>query len=293
MSSRWFWAWIAFCMFVLAAGLVLVFGERSAGATAESCTEATSQQDTRLRYLMTPNRAAVCQGTLPIRWWVERPCQHPAAGCAVPASTGGYVYGYAPLRGGDVKALRLNVMNPQRHNRVILFVHGGGFIAGSRVDHNWAGLVDLAARGFTVVTIDYRLQGDNPAGPARNAEDRAITAAVEDTLTAAAWVRAKYQPAALYLVGSSAGAITALNAGAVTGFDGVVAIAGAVTDGTQGTTPTLQIHHELDPAIEYRPLNADLILLPGTGHAVKLSGYHNGRRWTHHITRWIITGATP
>jgi acetyl esterase/lipase len=108
-----------------------------------------------------------------------------------------------------------------------LVVHGGGFTSGNRRQPALARIAaGLARRGFVVAIIDYRLSGRSPVPSRRvrpllaRAPDagifRAMVAAVDDTLTAAAWLRRnaprlRVDPRRLGLIGGSAGAITAVH----------------------------------------------------------------------------------
>lgn len=84
---------------------------------------------------------------------------------------------------------------------VLIFIHGGGLVAGSRQDtRSWA--LDYARRGFVALSIDYRL-----------APRVQIEESVEDVLCAVWWAQASYggrQPAWIGLVGFSSGGHLAL-----------------------------------------------------------------------------------
>lgn len=73
-------------------------------------------------------------------------------------------YGSAIDFGGNLKSLKLDVATPIGDNHspcgrpLILIIHGGGFLGGSKQDgyvRNW--LIDFAKRGYTTASIDYRL----------------------------------------------------------------------------------------------------------------------------------------
>lgn len=103
----------------------------------------------------------------------------------------------------------------------LVMVHGGGFTGGTK-EHESLGETceNFAKRGYVVVSIDYRLAGDDPTfepGPTLglDAIARAVNAASQDTAKAIRWLRqnaATYQvePTRIAIGGSSAGAITSL-----------------------------------------------------------------------------------
>jgi acetyl esterase/lipase len=83
----------------------------------------------------------------------------------------------------------------------IIAVHGGGYQLGSRDLYRYLG-PHLAANGYAVFSIDYRLMRD---------EKNRYPAAVNDTRAAVQWVRSraaelKIDPARIALMGDSAGA---------------------------------------------------------------------------------------
>ena len=96
---------------------------------------------------------------------------------------------------------------------VLVWVHGGGFVSGTRTDGQIPRLArSLALRGYVSVSISYRLRtpatfnADQPGG---------IRDAVHDARAAVRWVRAnsrqfRFDTSRVAFVGSSAGAITVL-----------------------------------------------------------------------------------
>lgn len=107
----------------------------------------------------------------------------------------------------------------------IIFAFGGGFTHGTRDDARYLDYFNFMARqGYVVVSIDYRttLAGFNPSTPkALNRFGEALVLAIKtataDYLTATAFVIAhsdewNINPAMIIASGSSAGAITALQA---------------------------------------------------------------------------------
>jgi acetyl esterase/lipase len=123
---------------------------------------------------------------------------------------------------------------------VVLAIHGGGFVMGSRTNKGIVNLASaLAARGYVVVSLEYRLAPDHPIPSGRvqgltdlvetldmshivatlglsEAEYKAaVPAAMEDALTALIWLANQAESRSLdlsrlVLLGSSAGAFTTL-----------------------------------------------------------------------------------
>jgi dienelactone hydrolase len=143
----------------------------------------------------------------------------------------GVVYGRARIGSPSARsfALRLDLYQPARRSRarrpVVVLIHGGGFVGGSRSD---GGIVrtarGLAADGAVVASIDYRLLGQAPVPSRRVARladgappaplFTAMVAAVDDTLTATDYLRENARrlhidTGRLGIAGSSAGAVTA------------------------------------------------------------------------------------
>ncbi|MDY3562488.1 alpha/beta hydrolase [Gemmata sp. JC673] len=100
----------------------------------------------------------------------------------------------------DGQHLRLNVARPKGAGPFpcVLFIHGGGFRAGSREGYNGQ-IVRLAERGYVAVTVSYRLAPKYP-----------FPAAVHDTKAAVRWLRANAKtygidPDRIGVTGGSAG----------------------------------------------------------------------------------------
>jgi len=87
-------------------------------------------------------------------------------------------------------------------DHVLLFVHGGGYVAGSSADHRVHVAKLAEASGLAALSFDYRLAPEHPA-----------PAAVEDTLTAYQWLLARGVPSTrIAMAGVSAGGGLALAA---------------------------------------------------------------------------------
>ena len=124
-------------------------------------------------------------------------------------------------------ALKLDVYRPEQPRQdkaAVMTVFGGGFFSGERNNREmkqWAQA--LLERGFTVISIDYRLGFKDSAMVASHSKLLQLTGlfrfcidiATEDCAAAVAWVCSNAQmldidPSKLILTGSSAGAITVL-----------------------------------------------------------------------------------
>ena len=165
--------------------------------------------------------------------------------------TEGIVYGLGERETGT-QPLLLDLYEPTQptvsdHRRSpILVIHGGAFLRGSRQFLPWVCMAaELAMRGFVVASIDYRthIDGDNPvlservlALPVNSQLELLMVAAVEDGLTAVDWLFDNsdvlhLDPTRLGVMGSSAGAITAIHlAYTVTDFGIDVPALGFVVD---------------------------------------------------------------
>ena len=171
-------------------------------------------------------------------------------------------------------------------NPVVIFAFGGSFRTGSRDAKDYLQYFEfLATEGYDVVSIDYRtkMAGFNPAGGitgfVTSLQD-AITAAVEDMLKATAFIISKsddwnINPTAIIASGSSAGAITALQAenlisasgtpsflpsgfnyaGVVT-FAGAVCAAGAPSWNAERLCPMLMFHGDVDTTVPFKKAEA-------------------------------------
>ena len=130
----------------------------------------------------------------------------------------GIQYGASvPVGGASAEPLLLDLYTPAGDTAsarpVLVWIHGGGFVSGTRTDGQIPRLArSFALRGYVSVSISYRLR--SPA--AFNADQMGgIRDAVHDARAAVRWVRAnsaalRLDPARVAFVGSSAGGITAL-----------------------------------------------------------------------------------
>ena len=165
----------------------------------------------------------------------------------------------------------------------VIFMFGGGFVRGTRDDesyHKW--FRQLTDNGFRVVSIDYRLglKGSDKVGIAQvNVLDNAIHMAVEDLFSATNFIidnadQLGIDPASLIVSGSSAGAISVMQAEyeianctswasvLPEGFNyaGVMSFSGAIlsregkVDFKKETCPVLMLHGTADGIVPYKQI---------------------------------------
>ena len=192
----------------------------------------------------------------------------------------------------DTCDLYLDIYNPAKGSSTtfegkdkptIIFMFGGGFIAGTRDDegyHKW--FRQLTSNGYRVVSIDYRLglKGSNKVGVAQvNVLDKAIHMAVEDLFSATEFLidnanELGINPNNIIISGSSAGAITVMQAeyeianktswaaNLPEGFNytGVMSFSGAIlsregkVDYKTSPCPTLMLHGTADSLVPYKQI---------------------------------------
>ncbi len=147
-------------------------------------------------------------------------------------------------------------------NPGLILIHGGGFTGGNRFSGRLIQICeDMAKRGWTCVSIDYRLSGDNPViapefaaietlaqGSGLADDPAAIAAASEDAWAAYEWMVDNASSLGIDtnrigIGGSSAGAVTSLIVGYVLDDLGIAAKGDidAVFDmwGTLGSDPII------------------------------------------------------
>ena len=148
-----------------------------------------------------------------------------------------------PIQAGGVSAELISV--PQGHSdRIILYLHGGGFAMGSCQTYRRLAADLAAAASSSVLVIDYRLAPEHP-----------YPAALEDTLPAYRWLidPQRFLPSQVAIVGDSAGGNLALAALVSLRDTGDQLPASAVLispycDQTQ-TSPTITTHAAIDPMV--------------------------------------------
>jgi acetyl esterase/lipase len=164
----------------------------------------------------------------------------------------------------------------------LIFIHGGSFVEGSRGNPNCVRFASaMAGRGYTAVSIDYRLAGHNPVispefmefqnacGPVFGAYTLRIVAAVEDATRALRWMAENAHSLhvnedSLAIGGQSAGAITSLLAAYaiddygvadIPAISALVDLSGGlwsfVANMEAGESPLVVVHGEYDMVVPY------------------------------------------
>ena len=212
---------------------------------------------------------------------------------------------------------------PERRYPAIAMIHGGGWSSRKIFDDQsgWAGdylgyLARLfAMRGFLALSIDYRLL-----------QDASLADMIEDCRDAVAYIKHRFAPETLDLLGESAGGYLAA---AVDAFSEKpqfrrVILANPITDLTldrwgefapEGAdkaalspalhvgaqcSPTLLLHGEADTtvspghslryhaAMQQAGIPCDLLLLKNTTHAFLLAEYYKDTAACETAIRWIL-----
>ena len=207
----------------------------------------------------------------------------------------------------DTCSLFLDVYNPAKGSETtfegkakpaILFMFGGGFIRGTRDDKSYnSWFRALTEQGYQVISIDYRLglKGSDKVGVAQvNVLDKAIHMAVEDLFSATCFIlenadQFNVSPDGIVISGSSAGAITAMQAEyeianrtswasvLPEGFNyaGVMSFSGAILSRKgkvkyeTAPCPTLMLHGTADKLVPYRQIALFNLGFFGGGALVK------------------------
>ena len=194
----------------------------------------------------------------------------------------------------DTVELYMDIYRPEEGNvteiyghrkPTILYIFGGGFMEGNRRDGTameW--FRDLTDRGYGVVAIDYRLGLKGVRG-VRASEfsallDKAIHLAVEDLFSATSYLiehkdELGIDPSNIVVAGSSAGAITSLQAeyeicnrtvcaselptdfnyAGVMSFAGAVLVKEGFLEYARRPCPTLMLHGTDDDLVPYSSVN--------------------------------------
>jgi dienelactone hydrolase len=140
--------------------------------------------------------------------------------------TANIVYGNAPainspylLESSTTNVdLTLDLFQPMGDNalfrRVIVFIHSGGFLNGSKENEDMQALCDsFARRGYVTVSINYR-KGFNVLSA--NASERGVYRGLQDAAAAIRYLRQfrttyKIDTSSIFAMGSSAGGFSAIN----------------------------------------------------------------------------------
>ena len=216
--------------------------------------------------------------------------------------TGTYMY-----ERRDTCDLFLDVYNPAKGSETtlmgkekpaVIFMFGGGFISGRRDSQSYnSWFRALTENGYRVISIDYRLglKGSSKVGIGQvDALDNAIHMAVEDLFSATNFIidnadQFDVDPSNLVISGSSAGAITAMQAEyeianntswasvLPEGFNyaGVMSFSGAILSRKgkvkyeNAPCPTLMLHGTSDKIVPYKQIALFKLGFYGGGALVK------------------------
>jgi len=191
----------------------------------------------------------------------------------------------------DTSHLKMDVFYPSVQNEqhaCLLFVHGGGFINGTRKSDGIAELVKtFTQKGYVVISIDYRLglygQSNYSVISGIKKFENAIDIAAKDLLSAVDYTLKNYtnggqftiDPKNIILFGSSAGAITVLQAdyylnngedcakmlpkdfhfaGVISFSGGIYSHQGKVKYREHAPAPTLLCHETADQLVPYNQI---------------------------------------
>lgn len=149
---------------------------------------------------------------------------------------------YGPARRGNRLDVYVSRRTRPEHAPVLLYLHGGAFIMGSKMLGAHPLLYRLAARGWVCMSADYRLFGVDYRDQ------------LADARAAMSWARANAavyggDPDDLFLMGGSAGAhLAATTALSGAGVRGVIALYGYYGSvGRQAMSPQDHIHRDAPP----------------------------------------------
>ena len=188
----------------------------------------------------------------------------------------------------------------------ILFIFGGGFVMGERDNEAYLPWYKMLTEdGYKVIAVDYRLglKGVKMTGVRQARElDKAIHLAVEDVFSAVAYLvhnaeRLGIQPDNIVVSGSSAGAITALQADWESAnrteyadnlpegfrFAGVMSFSGAIYSDKgvpkydSAPAPTLLLHGTDDQLVPYKRIKFLNLIFAGSdvlAKAFEENGYN-------------------
>ncbi|MBE1466717.1 alpha/beta hydrolase [Kibdelosporangium phytohabitans] len=100
-----------------------------------------------------------------------------------------------PVTAGGVPSQLVTAREARDSGRIMLYLHGGGFVCGSPRTHRQLASRISASAGLPVLVLDYRLAPEYP-----------FPAAAEDALSAYRWLLGEgYQPSQIVVGGDSAG----------------------------------------------------------------------------------------
>lgn len=241
--------------------------------------------------------------------------------------TSNLVYGQGLVDNGNALLdLKLDIYQPTdigvavpESRPTIMWIHGGGWEGGTKRSVNQE--EEWVPRGYNVISIEYRLLGDNPPLTTGPADDFAflglvgppgitstVNASLEDGALALEWLYANADTYGIDtnrigVAGISAGAVNALALGHLVQLENVeikavISVSGALFNDpnpfTPGGPPTMLITGEKDPTLPpvFQMLTRDLMneagvvnefyLQPDTGHLPNWDVLIDGQTLSQH-----------
>lgn len=156
----------------------------------------------------------------------------------------------------DRRFHNLDVYMPSQSNRnhaAIVLIHGGGFVGGDKTDATYVKTAkDLATRGYTVFSVNYRVALIRNGGTLGPHGDFPFPAAIDDVEEAVRWIRAN---SAKYKIDSTKIAAMGHSAGGnLSAMLGVSKDSAAKVQAVVSFSGYLDLRYEHPvPASEYRP----------------------------------------
>ncbi|MDD4633165.1 MAG: carboxylesterase family protein [Bacteroidales bacterium] len=220
----------------------------------------------------------------------------------------------------DGEKLYMDIYQPEKMSSdsiCVMFIFGGGFISGARNESTHIEYYNmLTEHGYVVAAIDYRLglKGVTKLGPLNHKPlEKAISMAVEDVYSATNYLInnskvLNINPKNIVLCGSSAGAITALQADYILAnklessemlpesfkYGGIISFSGAILSKQgkvkwreQAPAPTLMFHGTADKLVTYKQIK---IFRLGFFGADPLSKRFNKYDYPYYVYRFEDNG---
>jgi len=176
--------------------------------------------------------------------------------------TPGFIY--AVLPGHDAEhtetPLMLDVYEPandtEKRRHAVLFVHGGGFVTGTR-DQGYPPVICtlLAKHGYVCFSIDYRLY---PSGKERGTYYEAAPKVAKELDLARKWILERTEqfgidPAKLAISGGSAGGMASIEACKIYNYSAFACLWGTHkgSSPSEDFPPTILIHGTADQLVDY------------------------------------------
>jgi acetyl esterase/lipase len=235
------------------------------------------------------------------------------------AETRDILFADAPVKpAGSTKPLHLDLYEPEDDGvalrPAVILVHGGGFTRGDKRAANMVQLArNLAGRGYVCISIDYRVEGDQPDVEGPTPRHQAILGSMQDTSVALEWMlnnarRYRIDPNRIAMAGASAGATSVLLAGLGNPaelppvrvvIDMWGGLGGPVSMIAKGKPAILIVHGTADKSVPFSEAQKiskqaakegvpyKLIAVDGAGHGVDLSLPFEGKPIYDHIAAFL------